>query len=229
MPGRPWLATAQSGTGTVRTPQPGRPYPQKITIRPVNLARPHRRPVRRTVAAAAEVRLWRSSDCRSRRRISTTFAGVRGIPATVVGPEVDTRSVLRVRTVVVFPVPFGSMKPKTSSRPISKERSSNAARSPKRLPSPWAGNACPDYEQTAPGRRSARRMPPPSPGGHETLTAQVTGTGGPCRAGSGWRAAAVCAAVDHGAGGQLKTAGRDLRRMLQEGRDRGSYQAGQQL
>ncbi len=164
MPGRPWLATAQSGTGTVRTPQPGRPYPQKITIRPVNLARPHRRPVRRTVAAAAEVRLWRSSDCRSRRRISTTFAGVRGIPATVVGPEVDTRSVLRVRTVVVFPVPFGSMKPKTSSRPISKERSSNAARSPKRLPSPWAGNACPDYEQTAPGRRSARRMPPPSPG-----------------------------------------------------------------
>jgi hypothetical protein len=36
--GQAWLATAQSGTGTVRTPQPGRPCPQKIAIRPVNLA-----------------------------------------------------------------------------------------------------------------------------------------------------------------------------------------------
>jgi hypothetical protein len=41
--------------------------------------------------------------------------------------------------------------------------------------------------------------------------------------------ATVCAALDHGQGGLLKTAGRDLRRVMQEGRERGSYQAGQQL
>jgi hypothetical protein len=41
--------------------------------------------------------------------------------------------------------------------------------------------------------------------------------------------ATVCAALDHGQGGQLKIAGRDLRRMMQEGPERGSYQAGQQL
>jgi hypothetical protein len=41
--------------------------------------------------------------------------------------------------------------------------------------------------------------------------------------------AMVCAALDHGQGGQLKTAGRDLRRMMQECRERGSYQAEQQF
>ena len=41
--------------------------------------------------------------------------------------------------------------------------------------------------------------------------------------------ATVCAALDHGRGGQLKTAGRDLRRMLQEGRERGGYQAEQRF
>ena len=32
------VTAAGCGTGTVRTPQPGRPYTQKIAIRPVNLA-----------------------------------------------------------------------------------------------------------------------------------------------------------------------------------------------
>ena len=42
-------------------------------------------------------------------------------------------SVPSVRTVVVFPAPLGPRKPKTSPRPISKETSSNATRSPKRF------------------------------------------------------------------------------------------------
>jgi hypothetical protein len=37
--------------------------------------------------------------------------------------------------------------------------------------------------------------------------------------------ATVCAAVDHGAGGQLKIAGRDERKWAQEGQERRSYQA----
>ena len=41
--------------------------------------------------------------------------------------------------------------------------------------------------------------------------------------------ATVCAAVDHGEGGQLKIAGRDQRKMVQEGQERGSYQAKQRI
>ena len=41
--------------------------------------------------------------------------------------------------------------------------------------------------------------------------------------------ATVCAAVDHGEGEQLKIAGRDQRKMLQEGQGRGSYQAEQRI
>ena len=42
-----------------------------------------------------------------RRRISTPFSGVSGIPATVAEPEVGAMSVPSVRTVVVLPAPFG--------------------------------------------------------------------------------------------------------------------------
>ena len=41
--------------------------------------------------------------------------------------------------------------------------------------------------------------------------------------------ATVCAAVDHGEGGQLKIAGRDQRKMVQEGQERASYQAEQRI
>src|SRR4029450_6733596 len=76
-----------------------------------------------------------------RRRISTPFSGVRGIPATAAEPEVGAMSVPSVRTVVVFPAPFGPRKPKPAPSPISKETSSNATRSPKRLLRPWAEGA----------------------------------------------------------------------------------------
>jgi hypothetical protein len=49
-----------------------------------------------------------------RRRISTPFSGVSGIPATVAEPDVGAMSVPSVRTVVVLPAPFGPRKPKTS-------------------------------------------------------------------------------------------------------------------
>ena len=68
-----------------------------------------------------------------RRRISTPFSGVSGIPATVAEPEVGAMSVPSVRTVVVFPAPFGPRNPNTSPWPTSKETSWNATRSPKRL------------------------------------------------------------------------------------------------
>ena len=42
-------------------------------------------------------------------------------------------SVPSVRTVVVFPAPFGPRNPNTSPWPTSKETSSKATRSPKRL------------------------------------------------------------------------------------------------
>jgi hypothetical protein len=40
--------------------------------------------------------------------------GVSEVPATVAEPEVGAIRVLRVRTVVVFPAPFGPRKPNTS-------------------------------------------------------------------------------------------------------------------
>ena len=61
-----------------------------------------------------------------RRRISTPFSGVSGIPATVAEPAVGSMSVPSVRTVVVLPAPFGPRKPKTSPRPTSNETSSKA-------------------------------------------------------------------------------------------------------
>ena len=68
-----------------------------------------------------------------RRRISTPFSGVSGIPATVAEPEVGAMRVPSVRTVVVFPAPFGPRKPNTSPCPTSNETSWNAIRSPNRL------------------------------------------------------------------------------------------------
>ena len=68
-----------------------------------------------------------------RRRISTPFPGVSGIPATVAEPEVGAMSVPRVRTVVVFPAPFGPRNPKTSPWPTSNEMSSKATLSPNRF------------------------------------------------------------------------------------------------
>jgi hypothetical protein len=62
-------------------------------------------------------------------------AGIGVAPAQVV-LQVGAMSVPSVRTVVVFPAPFGPRKPNTSPWPISKETSSNATRSPKRLPRP---------------------------------------------------------------------------------------------
>src|ERR1035441_5530286 len=76
-----------------------------------------------------------------RRRICTPLSGVSGMPATVAEPEVGAMSVPSVRTVVVFPAPFGPRKPNTSPWPISKETSSNATRSPKRLPRPSTDSA----------------------------------------------------------------------------------------
>jgi hypothetical protein len=58
-----------------------------------------------------------------RRRISTPFSGVSGMPAIVAEPEVGAMSVPSVRTVVVSPAPLGPRKPKTSPWPISKETS----------------------------------------------------------------------------------------------------------
>jgi hypothetical protein len=68
-----------------------------------------------------------------RRRIATPLPGVRGNPATVADPEVGATSVPSVRTVVVFPAPFGPRNPNTSPWPTSKETSRKATRSPKRL------------------------------------------------------------------------------------------------
>jgi hypothetical protein len=76
-----------------------------------------------------------------RRRISTPFSGASGIPATVAVPEVGAMRVPSVRTVVVFPAPFGPRKPKTSPRLISNETSSNATLSPKRLLRPRTESA----------------------------------------------------------------------------------------
>ena len=49
-----------------------------------------------------------------RRRMSTPFSGASGMPATVADPEVGAISVPSVRTVVVFPAPFGPRNPNTS-------------------------------------------------------------------------------------------------------------------
>ena len=76
-----------------------------------------------------------------RRRIATPFAAVSGSPQTVADPDVGAMSVASVRTVVVLPAPLGPRKPKTSPRSISNDTSSNAMRSPNRLPSAFAVRA----------------------------------------------------------------------------------------
>jgi hypothetical protein len=63
-----------------------------------------------------------------RRRISTPFFGVSGMPATVADPEVGAISVPSVRTIVVLPAPFGPRRPKISPWPISNETSWYATR-----------------------------------------------------------------------------------------------------
>ena len=68
-----------------------------------------------------------------RRRISTPFSGVSGMPATVADPLVGAMSVPSVRTVVVLPAPLGPRKPKISPRPTSNDTSSTATRSPNRF------------------------------------------------------------------------------------------------
>src|SRR5258706_1958666 len=70
-----------------------------------------------------------------RWRIATPFSGVSGMLATVAEPEVGAMRVPSVRTVVVFPAPFGPRKPKTSPRSTANETSSKAMRSPNRFDS----------------------------------------------------------------------------------------------
>src|ERR1700733_10249845 len=128
-----------------------------------------------------------------RRRISTPFSRVSGYPATVAEPEVGAISVPSVRTVVVFPAPFGPRKPRTSPWPISNERSANATRSPKRLPSPLTASAAGsggaagfggapagigDTPAGVGGRRSKRRR---SLFISHLIRKYITGTAGPPR------------------------------------------------
>src|SRR5438477_3125287 len=68
-----------------------------------------------------------------RWRISVPLSAVRGMPATTADPDVGATSVPRVRTVVVFPAPFGPRKPKTSPEVTVKDTSSKAVRPPNRL------------------------------------------------------------------------------------------------
>ena len=49
-----------------------------------------------------------------RARIAGPFWALKAIPAILAAPDVGAISVPRVRTVVVFPAPFGPRKPKTS-------------------------------------------------------------------------------------------------------------------
>src|ERR1700680_2037749 len=68
-----------------------------------------------------------------RWRISGPLSDVSGMPAMLAEPEVGAISVPRVRTVVVFPAPFGPRKPNTSPGATVNDTSWNAVRSPKRL------------------------------------------------------------------------------------------------
>jgi hypothetical protein len=53
--------------------------------------------------------------------------------ATVAAPEVGAMRVPSVRTIVVFPAPFGPRKPNTSPWPTSKVTSAKAVRAPNRF------------------------------------------------------------------------------------------------
>ena len=63
---------------------------------------------------------------------SRTFSGflTTSIPATVADPESGFKSVARMRTVVVFPAPFGPNTPRTVPSSTSNERSLSAFTSP---------------------------------------------------------------------------------------------------
>src|SRR5580658_8958535 len=68
-----------------------------------------------------------------RCRICAALAGSTGIPATVAEPAVGAMRVPRIRTVVVFPAPFGPRNPNTSPRATVNDTSSTAVRGPKTL------------------------------------------------------------------------------------------------
>ena len=112
-----------------------------------------------------------------RRRISAPFPGLSGSPATEAEPEVGANSVPSVRTVVVFPAPFGPRNPKTSPWPTSNERSWNATRSPKRLVRPLTDSAgeplifLPDPVSTGGGVVARRAASWTKPTGGSTLAA----------------------------------------------------------
>src|SRR5580704_6673801 len=124
-----------------------------------------------------------------RRRISAPFPGLSGSPATEAEPAVGANSVPSVRTVVVFPAPFGPRNPKTSPWPTSNERSWNATRSPKHLVRPLTDSAAeplifpPDPIATAGGvvtRRTAGRA---GRAGADGSSATALSAAGPSAAG----------------------------------------------
>jgi hypothetical protein len=89
-------------------------------------------------------------------------------------------SVPSVRTVVVFLAPFGPRKPTTSPWPISKETSSNATRSPKRLPRLSADSAgAPRFASDAATFRGVtKRSPRTWTAGSSRLGAATSGPAG---------------------------------------------------
>ena len=52
----------------------------------------------------------------TRRRISTPFSGLSGMPATMAEPDVGAINAPRARTIVVLPAPLGPRNPNTSPK-----------------------------------------------------------------------------------------------------------------
>ena len=72
------------------------------------------------------------------RRRTASASWVTSSPSTVATPSVGAMSAVSIRTVVVFPAPFGPSRPSTSPRAISRSIPRIAHRSPNRRPSPTA-------------------------------------------------------------------------------------------
>ena len=89
------------------------------------------RPVssRSSVASWAATPMWR----RTSPGCATT-----SIPATVAVPASGTASVVRTRTAVVLPAPFGPSSPRIVPAGTSKETPASAWVSPYRFCNPWA-------------------------------------------------------------------------------------------
>jgi hypothetical protein len=104
-------------------------------LRPMRLSSPINARFCRPVKAPSRVASWAATPIRRR----TSFAWVAmSKPATMPRPRSGVARVVRIRTAVVLPAPFGPSRPRIDPEGTAKSTPANACVSPYALARPWA-------------------------------------------------------------------------------------------